>query len=332
MNMVGLVAKDFTDPLFYVGDADVEKPIRSFDSMEAIGEPARNYMFARFGEDVTFEDRSHHMEFMCMKRLSYDQICKVRFSTIYMMDKTVEDEFEKTPKFALVQKITNSMWRCGFTKGNWNEIVDCRNSLLSFDLGLDDFEIRLDHTKYHHSRGGGLYSDVYLDGVFAYLVYYRGEHVMTLGFSIMGDYRILVQQIQMTKRKGNRWLFKFPANRNEFILDRFRAAFPHHAIYIADGGDTARKNLSSHESGLAEIHRMIRSYERDLDVYDDPNELLRINKQLDKYRAAARTAELEIEHLRGDVDRLRDQYANVGRYRLGEKLQVNDLTHYRIKE
>src|SRR3546814_1923886 len=66
----------------------------------------------------------------------------------------------------------------------------------------------------------GKHSRTPLDGVFAYLVQYKGEHVMTLGFSLINDRQILLQQVQLKNRTGNRWLFRFPENRLEFIIDR----------------------------------------------------------------------------------------------------------------
>src|SRR3546814_4012996 len=99
----------------------------------------------------------------------------------------------------------------------------------------------------------GKHSRTPLDGVFAYLVQYKGEHVMTLGFSIINDRQILLQQVQLKNRTGNRWLFRFPENRLEFIIDKFRSAFRGYRIHIVDGKSTRSEEHTSELQSLMRI-------------------------------------------------------------------------------
>ena len=321
-------------PEFNGGRGDENAPWHSFDFYEAIGPHATRYIEQRYvypeGSPLPPMNKvAQNLPLKAFARLSFDQLCKVRHSSLIMMDRSVCDHFEKeSPEHMLVHKIESSMWRWGYGRGAWNDIVDAHEGIRNFDLGLEGFEVRLDHTAYVNECGYSEHSRTYLDGVFAYLIYYKGEHVMTLGFSIMGDRRIPIQQVQLAKRRGNRFLFRMPTNRVEFFIQRFREAFPGHKLYIVDGADVGNKSLRSYRAGLerakdclarAEAQRERQGYTIDRwtnrDIYYSREEI------------AILTA--KIEHLEGEIERLRAFYADTGRFRRYRKpLTCNSLNHY----
>src|SRR3546814_14926469 len=65
-------------------------------------------------------------------------------------------------------------------------ISDWSSDVCSSDL-IEGLEVTLDYTNGYNEQGMGKHSRTPLDGVFAYLVQYKGEHVMILGFSIINE-------------------------------------------------------------------------------------------------------------------------------------------------
>jgi hypothetical protein len=326
--MIGVALSTFDATLRKVPVHRNTKPVEAFDGMERIGPHARAYIAAQ-GYRGDFADLAHHLPLKAFSRLTLDEITKIRFSSCIMMDSSVEDAYRNDPRYVILNKITNSMWRWGFNHGQWNEVVDAYNGIRDFTLDLPDFEVRLDYTTGHNECGYSEHSRTFLDGVFAFLIYYRGEHVMTVGFSLAGKRRILVQQVQLTKRRGNRFLFRMPANRIEFFLDRFRAAFSRFTLYLVDGSDVANKSLKSYRNGLENSQerldkfkaRAARNQLSDWDKGDD-----------ERYAKEIAAFAEKIAHLSADVERLAALYGATGRYNLGTALKINGLTHYRVEE
>lgn len=327
MTIKGIPLASYKLELIPVSSRHNEEPIRSIDHKAIIGEKNIAKMREHWSGE-TFTDLSRNLPLRVLQRFfTLDQIAKIKFSNIIMMDDSVEKFFETDPDAHLLYKIRSSMWRWGYGGKLWNDIIRAQRGVRSFDLGLsEDFTVTLDYTNSVNPRGPAKYSNTFLDGVFAYLVHYRGEHVMTLGFSIMAGRRVLIQQVQLVKPKGNRFLFKFPTKRMEFVIDRFRAAFPDHKIFVVDGGGVLRVSLDSYkrglkraqeglEKGLGDIVKGIDSFEaRLIDDYRD---------DMDKYRE-------KISHLSADLPRLRSFYRDIGRYRARDELVVNELKHYRV--
>lgn len=340
--IVGIPLSDYSETLVKVDpDVNPEQPWDSFDGMEAIGARGRREIISRGYDiaDTRFADVITGMSLRDLSALSFDQMCKIKHSSIYMLSDDVRDLFEtKSFEHMLVHKIGSSMWRWGYKRGAWNDIVEFHQNIRTFDLDIDGFEIRLDHSTYFNECGYSQYSRTFLDGVFAFLVYYKGEHVMTIGFSLMADRRILIQQIQLTRRRGNRFLFKMPANRVEHIIGRFHAAFPTHELFIADGGDVINKSLKSYQrayDAVCERRAKMAIQVAKADEATIARHLLLGCTLIDhetKLEDEARIFMEKIEHATAEVDRLRAFYANGGRYKQRKrgKIETNGITHYRI--
>jgi hypothetical protein len=331
---MGIDLATYTDELVKVADEHNESPMGSFDIRHAIGPYARAYANAYYGEDVKPERLGNLLPAKALTRLSLDQVCKIRHSTIFMMCNSVEDKFKNEPRFRIIEKIRSSMWRWGHQRASWNEMVDTYNAIRAFTFGHDDFQIRFDYTTSVNEIGASEYSRTFLDGALAYLVYYKGQHVMTLGFSVVAGYGVLIQQVQLKSRRGNRWMFKLPANRMEYVLGRFREAFPLHRLYVTDGADVANKNLNSYKSGVKFRQEKLAEYEARLPSIPEDNE----NHDYYKTRCAYLREEIEplkakIAHLEADVPRLKAFYATSGRFRQYPRkgmMKVNNQRHYLV--
>lgn len=210
------------------------------------------YISSRFGEGVCFLDYYYRLPIKAFESFSFDELCKLQYSSIFMMEESVRELFETDTHYEIIRKIKSSMWRWDFSPGNWNEIVDAYNNIRNFSfVDNPNVEIRLDYTTYYNQYGYSKFARVFLDGVFGFLIYYKGEHVLTIGFSILSKKRILIQQIQSAKVKGNRFLYTLPQNKTEFVLDIFLKNFPGYKLFLINGSSLVKKTISDYKSCLS---------------------------------------------------------------------------------
>lgn len=331
----GVQLSSIPDALTKVPDGMKDRAFMSFDGMARLGPWARAYFGAHYGEDATYERYCKNLPKKAFARFSFDELSKTVFSAGYMDDR-LRRLYEPSPYDAftphqLVEKIRLSIWRWGCGHRDWNEVVDGWNGIRSFDLAVPGFEVELDYTPWHHSRGVGVHSETYLDGCFAYVVRWRGEHVLTLGFSLARDRRLLVQQIQTKTRKGNRWMFRFPANRVEHILSRFAEAFPNHSLHIVDGRSVGEANLRSYAATIKsdlDIERQKRSWAKTTESGGNKAEYLAEARKLRARRPALRE---KVAFLKADLPRLDAMYAQTGAFVRVETFSSNELLHHRVE-
>lgn len=292
------------------------KPVRSFDAMGALGEKFRAYALDAY-ETSDIEDLIHELPARAFDKLGRDRAAKTMLSNRNSIPSEVEREIEKDPVLRIVRKIDSSTWRWGYAHRSWNDIVSAMEGLSSFHLDSDEFEITLDQTTGRNDYGYSEHSRTYLDGVFGFLVHWKGEHVMTIGFSFAAGRRLLVQQVQNTKRSGNRWLFRLPRNRLEHIVDCFVRSFPKHRIYVADGADYAKRSLTSYLEARNRVAERLKRRNDDVeDRLTDREELEALNEK--------------ISHLRHQMDRLRALYSDTGHHRQTREWKTNGVRHYAI--
>jgi len=123
-----------------------------------------------------------------------------------------------------LRKIAYAHWHYGFTS-NWNLLVDHLNALKSLRCDLPDFEVRITHTRTINTAAWSEHiRDLYLDASFGLLLYYKGEHVLTVGFA-PSRHGVLVAQVQLRQKKGNRFLYKLPRHYLDIALGILRDAF-----------------------------------------------------------------------------------------------------------
>lgn len=324
--MKGIHLRSLTGALHHVESGLAAQPIRAIEGTDQKLNHYRQYIDLAF-DAFSFEKDCRHLPLEAFEGFSFDEICKIKYSTTITMDGALERVFERRPNFEVFRKIKSSMWRWGMGKGDWNEVVDIWNGIRHFSLGLSpDFEIRLDYTTGYNEFGHTKYSRTFIDGVFAFLVYYKHKHVMTIGFSFTEGGRILIQQVQLKQQTGNRWLYKFPKNRMEFVIDLFVKHFAGFSLSVIDGESLTNKTIADYERGLRyaqeRVERNRRQAESDLghcgaDIPEDENEV-------EAFKA-------RITHLKDDSQRLAEFYRDCGKYALGQSLVINQIVHYQLE-
>lgn len=153
----------------------------------------------------------------------------------------VFDDMYKHPHYIYAHKLSQSAWHW-YTRYEgenlpWSRVVQFHKFFKAFDFALEGFDVTIDHS--HHwcnKRGGGEYTGIltdpltgeqvpgtWLDGEFGLIISRGGVHLLTLGVCTTAA-GILVNQIQLKKKKGNRWLFQLPKPYFEYALERLLAA------------------------------------------------------------------------------------------------------------
>lgn len=139
----------------------------------------------------------------------------------------------------VVWKTQHSLWRYGGGR-DYARFVACYNGLSRIAVDLPDFDVRLSWTRSintaawaHHGRD----NPIYLDASFGVLLHYKRQHVMTIGFAV-SSHGILVAQVQLREKRGNRFLYKLPLPYIDFALAMLQCAFPNDNLYLVTGTST----------------------------------------------------------------------------------------------
>lgn len=313
--MNALSLKTFSEPLHKV-EPDTQTPVTTICGWkEKLGdwydEVVDNY-------GLGFEKSYYHrLSLEELVGFSFDEICKMRHSSSIMMSHNVDELFKNSDQHSIIRKIESSMWRWSSSRGSWNEVVDAYENLRSFSFlpTNPDFEVRLDWTTGYNEFGYSEYSRTYLDGVFGFLVYYKGQHLLTIGFSILDGSRVLVQQVQSAQRNGNRGLFKIPKNRVEFVLELFAWNFPGYKLFMIDGESLMQKTLNDYRNAL-------KSNRESQAIYKDNPPYLEVLQGREKELLK------RMEHLEADMRRISSTYKNIGHHSFGnEVLTACGLKH-----
>jgi hypothetical protein len=185
-----------------------------------------------FGERFSLWELGQALSFAEIARFAQEQECSGSLS----------DQIYEHPFFRYVAKLALSTWHWytpydeGSHRVTWSRVMDFHKFFTTFDFGLSGFEVTIDHSiSWMNVKGPATYADsarftqkpvgkeVWLDGEFALLVSVKGEHVLTIGVSPTNA-GLLVNQIQLRKEKGNRWLYKLGKSYFEHVLERLYLA------------------------------------------------------------------------------------------------------------
>jgi len=126
------------------------------------------------------------------------------------------------------------------------------------------------------------YDRVYLDGKLGYIITYRGKPALTIGFCISNDKNLLITQIQLMKKRGNRWLYRLPYGYFDYVLLKLQETFPDFTLWLVEGlslADKVKKAYGEHEmmSPLA-YHHIIDIYNQPLELFERVGEKTFIGK------------------------------------------------------
>lgn len=177
------------------------------------------------------------------------------------------DSWEK--KYPLEAKIMSSLWRYGCRR-DYRTTVRYHECLKNLKLDMPGFEIRLTWSSYFnefgpsvHLRGPGPRDTVYLDGPVGILVYYQGQHVLTIGVAL-SRCGVLISQVQLREKKGNRWLYQLGMPYMDWSLALVARTFKGIKLWLVEGSTAVvavRKSYGSEPCSMTpEVEDRIREF------------------------------------------------------------------------
>lgn len=180
-------------------------------------------------------ERGQELELWEMAKLcSFAEIA--RFAHELQYDGELVSSLRKHPLYRFVDKLGLSAEHWGKKPLQWDELVKFHRLLMSFEVGLPGFEVTYDYTMiHHHPRGWSEFTGErqtcaedpktkpWLDGDIGLIISFEGVHVMTIGVAPSAA-GLLVNQIQLLRKRGNRWLYKLPKPYFEHMLERLLVA------------------------------------------------------------------------------------------------------------
>ncbi len=200
----------------------------------------------------------------------------------------------------LIWKVRHSLWRYGGSR-DYQRFVACYNGLARLSVDLPDFVVRITYTRSINTAAWaahGRENPIYLDASFGVLLYYRGKHVMTIGFAL-SEYGILVAQVQLREKRGNRFLYKLPMTYLDFALDLIQRAFPDDALYLVTGTSTTAAIRSAYGKNADKLatetaDRIEHFYDQALVGYTRTGQIVRCGS--DDGRVYAHLSRAWVEH------------------------------------
>lgn len=253
------------------------------------------------------------------------------YSDSYFFTEKVRREIEDFPRFRIIQKIQSSFWRWGNNNdaSTWNTMVDVYEQIRTFSIPLEGFEVSVDWTTGFNPKGFSESLRLYLDGVFGFFVHYKGQHVMTIGFSFTNAGELLLNQIQLVRHKGNRFLYSLPSHYIEWVTGLMTAHFQGRKIFIVDGKSLADSIYNSYFSQVQRHREEFKRHRRFLPVYVKDSEKKSIYRSLEYHYDQYKAYWKKVISFRKDFERIVALYDKVHCVK-DKKITKNDVIFYPV--
>lgn len=173
---------------------------------------------------------------LMLQAFDFNELTQLWFHAVISSE--LSEHFEKNDPYTVLYKTKNAVWHWSIGQENYNMFVYFYHRLKSFRFDIPDTEVFFDHATYHNSHGWSKYQRTYIDAPFGYLIYYKGKHVLTIGFA-PSCHGLLINQIQLKQPKGNRWLYKLPGHYFEYCITKMAETFHDTAIWLPQGNSMA---------------------------------------------------------------------------------------------
>src|ERR1041385_2400865 len=136
--MLGLPLETIDGTLHKVAPKYATQPIRSISDHEKKLRRWIVQLKGDYGTRFNFENDCHLLPREAFGDFSFDDICKIKYSSGFTLDESMEKLFTNETRYEIVRKIMSSMWRWSYSHGTWNEIVDSHASLRNFALDIPE--------------------------------------------------------------------------------------------------------------------------------------------------------------------------------------------------
>ncbi len=223
--------------------------------------PGDTFKWSEGWRDVNYEILS--------QVFTFEELLKLRHGEVIMSE--FGEWFDAHHPF--LRKIIFAHWHYGCDH-DWNRMIDHLDGFRRISIDLPDFEVRVVHTRSINQCAWAWadgFRDLYLDASFGLLFYYKGKHVLTMGFAPC-RYGILIAQAQLRQKKGNRFLYHLPKHYLDLGIEILARAFPNEPLWLITGEssvEATRRNYGKLPCSIdAEAAvRITALYDRPLEAY-----------------------------------------------------------------
>ncbi len=180
---------------------------------------------------------------------SEGELLKIQHSTCLMSELS---EFTRHAH-PFINKVFNTHWLYGASNSakvqDFNHIIACFDKLRSLTFA-PDFEIKLTYAPAHNKQGYSPHfnekgqKSLYIDASMAMCIYHKGKHVLTVGFAPCRR-GVVVAQVQLREKHGNRFLYKLPKKYLDVALDSLYRAFGDE-VWLVTGESAAKAVVQSY--------------------------------------------------------------------------------------
>jgi hypothetical protein len=292
--MIGLIPSelpyDLSETVSHVENVEARaRAATSFiPAVDALGYVTRRWRISGEVEVKVHDfdwDRSHRSLpiQVFLEAFTFDEV--LRLHSDEFVQSSISEWFQK--EHPLLWKVENCMWQFGIGRDS-STLAWAVNGLKKLSTDLSDFSVTLTHTMFHHRWGPSEHEfELWIDAPLAIRVHYKGEHVLTCAFAIRKRGEVLVSQVQLRKKTGNRFLFKLKEHVLDFALGILARAFGADALWLTDGPSAIQAIRKAYGSTPCKMTpedevRIAALYDRPLAHYDREGDSMEIQGRVFK--------------------------------------------------
>lgn len=259
----------------------VSEGVSLFESVPNVKE--RLVDVPEYFNDLDVDELVRKLPLSSFKNFSKEEIARLWQGSVIMWDNSFEKEANEDPFFCLLEKIRLALWHSSFKSGreNWNIVAETYERIRNFSVPFPETEVSFDYSRGANELGYSQYEDIFLDSEMAFLIHQKGEHVLTLGFSVDIEPGVYLAQVQSPIKTGNRFLFSLGENPVNGATDLFLQNFKGFSVYVIDPDsliEHLKRTSANDPNHFIPVDRIKKTYGGIANRYDREEKLLGKNK------------------------------------------------------
>jgi len=202
-----------------------------------------------------------------LKRFSLEEaIMMYETGFLYTYNNDIKKWYEEDcVQVWLSNKIKLSSWHWG-GKAHWNTIAEAYNLISTFDFGKG-FDVSIDTSSHYNNKGYSRFTRTFLDAELGFIISYKGEHVLTIGFNVIEGYKdhkkkIQIRQIQCKKRNGNRWMYKIGSDLTTYTVKKMVEHFQNFKVQLIRGESIVEEIKGEYQNVYDKAEERLKDAER----------------------------------------------------------------------
>lgn len=172
-----------------------------------------------------------------LKKFSTVELIALKASSVICFPTSLEEQMSMSHSYHLWNKACLSSWHKKYKALKWNTFVKFLACLKGLNFG-PDFTFEIDFTTGCNSKGYSCVKRLFIDGEIGLFLQYKGKHVITIALNLVQAEKpqIIIEQIQLVNKRGNRFLYKMGDSYMETLSKSIYFAFKPFKILMPTSG------------------------------------------------------------------------------------------------